>query len=289
MLHVKHEQPRLFVSAAQGAQLFGISRQAFMKWLKAGPPAGRAEAVAPLAAATDLLEHHLKRERIAALVRRKAPQLSGQSLLGLAAAGEYLKVRSAVESMFDLRRIQVRIKTVTLPKGRVWLRVASSAWKNPLDPSFAQRPGGRWNPPGEYPTLYLNADLATARNQLERMLEGCPAGLDDLDDTAFLLVAVRLENPLDLFAHRLTLGIKADLRVCPEPDFSPDSSAMPSQRRRRRRASPVAGDDWGNRGRVLETMGSIHRVRAPAYPPRPHRPHSPRSSSETPTHRSPLS
>jgi RES domain len=86
----------------------------------------------------------------------------------------------------------VKIKTVTLPQGRVWLRVASSAWKNPLDPSFAQRLGGRWNPPGEYPTLYLNADLATARSQLERMLEGYPAGLDDLDDDAFLLVAARL-------------------------------------------------------------------------------------------------
>jgi hypothetical protein len=64
--------------------------------------------------------------------------------------------------------------------------------ENPLDPSFAQRLGGRWNPPGEYPTLCLNADLATARSQLERMLEGYPAGLDDLDDDAFLLVAARL-------------------------------------------------------------------------------------------------
>jgi RES domain len=86
----------------------------------------------------------------------------------------------------------LKIKTVTLPRGRVWLRVASSAWTDPLDPSFAQRLGGRWNPPGEYPTLYLNADLGTARHQLERMLEGYPVGLDDLDDTAFLLVAVRL-------------------------------------------------------------------------------------------------
>ena len=33
------------LSAAQGAGLFGISRQAFSKWLKAGPPDGRAEAV----------------------------------------------------------------------------------------------------------------------------------------------------------------------------------------------------------------------------------------------------
>jgi hypothetical protein len=48
----------------------------------------------------------LKRERIAAVVRRKAPQLSGKSLLELASAGEYMKVRSAVETMFEFRRIQ---------------------------------------------------------------------------------------------------------------------------------------------------------------------------------------
>jgi len=94
------------LSAAQGAQLFGVSRQAFMKWSKTGPPAERAEAVAALAAATDVLDHHLKRERIAAVVRRKAPQLSGQSLLDIASSGEHARVRSAVEAMFDLRRIQ---------------------------------------------------------------------------------------------------------------------------------------------------------------------------------------
>jgi hypothetical protein len=94
------------LSAAQGAQLFGISRQAFMKWLKAGPPAERSEAIAALAAATDLLDHHLKRERIPAVVRRKATGLSGKSLLELAVAGEYTKVRWVVETMFDLGRVQ---------------------------------------------------------------------------------------------------------------------------------------------------------------------------------------
>jgi RES domain len=86
----------------------------------------------------------------------------------------------------------VKIKTVTLPKGRVWLRVANSNWAKPLDPSYAQRLGGRWNAPEACPTLYLNADLATARSQLERMLEGYPAGLDDLDEDAFVLVAARV-------------------------------------------------------------------------------------------------
>jgi hypothetical protein len=94
------------LSAAQGAQLFGISRQAFAKWQKAGPPAERAEAVAALAAATDILDHHLKRERIPAVVRRKAAQLAGKSLLDLALAREYERVRSVVETMFDLRRVQ---------------------------------------------------------------------------------------------------------------------------------------------------------------------------------------
>ena len=86
----------------------------------------------------------------------------------------------------------MRIKTVVLTDGRVWLRVASASWKNPLDSNYAQQAGGRWNPPGAYPALYLNADLATARSQLERMLEGYPVGIDDLDEDAFVLVAARL-------------------------------------------------------------------------------------------------
>ena len=86
----------------------------------------------------------------------------------------------------------MKIKTVGLPDERVWLRVASAGWKNPLDPSYAQRTGGRWNPPNAYPALYLNGDLTTARSQLERMLEGYPAGLDDLDEDAIVLVAARL-------------------------------------------------------------------------------------------------
>jgi RES domain len=86
----------------------------------------------------------------------------------------------------------VKIKVIGLPDERVWLRVASAGWKNPLDPSHAQRAGGRWNPPNAYPALYLNADVTTARSQLERMLEGYPAGLDDLDEDAFVLVAARL-------------------------------------------------------------------------------------------------
>jgi predicted transcriptional regulator len=94
------------LSNAEAARLFGVSRQAFTKWLKKGIPADRAPAVADLAAATDLLDRRIKRERIAAVVRRAAPRLGGRSLYEMAQAGEHAAVRAAVASMFDLRRVQ---------------------------------------------------------------------------------------------------------------------------------------------------------------------------------------
>ena len=48
-----------------------------------------------------------------------------------------------------------------LPDAHEWWRIADPAWTNPLDPSFAQRQGGRWNPPDSFPTLYLDEDMAT--------------------------------------------------------------------------------------------------------------------------------
>ncbi len=69
-----------------------------------------------------------------------------------------------------------------------WLRVADAGWHNPLDPSFAQRRGGRWNPPSSYPTLYLNQDIETARSQIRHMLEGSPVRPEDLDPPYDLVV-----------------------------------------------------------------------------------------------------
>ena len=73
------------LSQAEAARLFGISRQAFGKWLAKGVPAERATAIADLSAATDLLVHYLKRDRIAAVVRRPIPALKGVTLLELVA------------------------------------------------------------------------------------------------------------------------------------------------------------------------------------------------------------
>ncbi|MEX2527274.1 MAG: RES domain-containing protein [Gemmatimonadota bacterium] len=76
-----------------------------------------------------------------------------------------------------------------LPERRIWLRVADPLWTDPLDPSFAAATGGRWNPPDSFPVLYLNADVGTARMQIDRMAVDQPFTADDLDDDAYLLVA----------------------------------------------------------------------------------------------------
>lgn len=94
------------LSAAEAAQLFGVTRQAFAKWQHSGPPPDRSPAVAALAAATDLLQQHVKRERIAAVVRRSSEFLGNKSLIQLAREGKYREVHKAVRDMFDLRRVQ---------------------------------------------------------------------------------------------------------------------------------------------------------------------------------------
>ncbi len=75
--------------------------------------------------------------------------------------------------------------------GLQWFRVADANWDDPLDPSYAQRHGGRWNPPNSFPTLYLNEDLHTARAQITHMLEGSPVDPEDLD-APYILVTVSL-------------------------------------------------------------------------------------------------
>jgi len=80
-------------------------------------------------------------------------------------------------------------ETTTLHNGHTWLRVADEAWEDPLDPTFAQRHGGRWNPPNSYATLYLNQDLDTARAQIRLMLDGSPIRPEDIDRGYVLVTA----------------------------------------------------------------------------------------------------
>lgn len=92
-------------SQAEAARLFGVSRQALAKWLRYGPPVHRAGALADLAAATDLLQHYLKRDRIPAVVRRPVPALGGVSLTDLLTRGDTPTLLAACRDMFAFERV----------------------------------------------------------------------------------------------------------------------------------------------------------------------------------------
>ena len=66
-------------------------------------------------------------------------------------------------------------------RGGEYLRIADPAWSNPLSPEYARRRGGRWNPPGSFGVVYLNASMEVARAQLRHKLE--PRGIrpEDLE------------------------------------------------------------------------------------------------------------
>jgi hypothetical protein len=94
------------LNQSQAARIFGVSRQALNKWLDHGVPADRAEAIADLAAATDLLVRYLKRERVPAVVRRPAEALKNRSLLELLEGGETRTVLEVCRDMFQFDRAQ---------------------------------------------------------------------------------------------------------------------------------------------------------------------------------------
>jgi hypothetical protein len=93
------------LSAAGAGRIFGVSRQAVAKWRGSGVPDDRAVALADLAAATDVLERYVRRDRIPAVVRRPADVLGGLSLLEIAEAGRFSDVHRGVVTMLDLRRV----------------------------------------------------------------------------------------------------------------------------------------------------------------------------------------
>lgn len=118
-----------------------------------------------------------------------------------------------------------------LRDGRVWLRVADEGWHDPLDPSYAGRNGGRWNPPGSFPVLYVNEDLETARAQIRRLLDGQPVYPEDLDPPFVLVAATlpsaqRVANAVSLDGLE-ALGLPASYPVAADGDPVPRSVCQP--------------------------------------------------------------
>jgi len=85
------------------------------------------------------------------------------------------------------------VRSEILPEGRIWYRISEADWIDPLDPSFAAVVGGRWNPPGSHPTLYLNEDRIIARLNLRAFTDDWPYDPEDLlEETGPVLVHATL-------------------------------------------------------------------------------------------------
>lgn len=108
------------------------------------------------------------------------------------------------------------MRTETLPNGHRWLSICDADWDDPLDPSYAARRGGRWNPPDSWRVLYLNEDLVTARLNLQRHLDETPFGPEDLAPASAPQVAVatlpRAQEVADVHtpAGVASVGLPAD-------------------------------------------------------------------------------
>ena len=102
------------------------------------------------------------------------------------------------------------LRTEELPNNHTWWRIADRAWGDPLDPSFAGRHGGRWNPPGRFATLYLNDDIVTARLNLRAFIAQWPYEPEDLrDETGPVLVGARLPRNQRVCDVHTRVGVRA--------------------------------------------------------------------------------
>ena len=260
------------LSQAAAARRFHVSRQAFAKWLRQGAPAERATAVADLAAATDLLVRHLKRDRIPAVVRRPDPGAWRGFLDGPAGAWRYARAARGLPGDVPVRArpgLTVELLYETVPDGHVWWRIADQAWVDPLDPGFAREVGGRWNPPDSFPTLYLNEDMVTARLNLRAFIAGWPYGPEDLrEDTGPVLVGCTLPRRQVVCDVHTPAGVHAAGMPATYP-LDEDGTLVPHNR-----CQPVGAHAQGpwvcaesgpDRRRPATAQGASWR----GFPPRP--------------------
>ena len=153
-----------------------------------------------------------------------------------------------------------------LQDAHVWWRIADPDWADPLDPDFARRRGGRWNPPDSFPVLYVNEDLATARLNLRGFIARWPYEPEDLrDDRGPALVGCVLpRRQIVCDAHSA-----AGLRAAGLPDSYPLDSDGATVSHSRCRPSAARAQPVGLRGVVPARRGRGRRRPRLAWFPRP--------------------
>lgn len=90
----------------------------------------------------------------------------------------------------------------------------------------AMQHGGRWNPPGEFPTTYLALDVETAWAEKLHTFRHYGLPLEHCLPASLVLIRTKLFQVLDLTtaSHRNRLGLTADAMTAGRPPASNGSS-----------------------------------------------------------------
>ena len=97
-------------------------------------------------------------------------------------------------------------------RGGRYVRVADPGWDDPLDGTYAGGRGGRWNPPGSFPVVYLNATETVARANVDKQFATLPYGPQDLNPAEGPLL-VETEVPTTDYVDLVTDAGCAALRL----------------------------------------------------------------------------
>jgi RES domain len=161
-------------------------------------------------------------------------------------------------------------------RGGRYLRVADPGWDDPLSGEHSRRNGGRWNPPGSFGVVYLNASRDVARAQVRHRLEPRGVRPEDLDPGAGP-VLVRTELPDDRYVDAVTerglvsLGLPAGYPLGANGDAVPHDVCRPIGRRAREagergiacrsaaRTAPAGGEELAYFGRRRLRAEGIER------------------------------
>ena len=107
--------------------------------------------------------------------------------------------------------------------------MCEAAWDDPADTTYSKTAGGRWNPPGEFGALYLNATMEVARANARRLYAGAFYQPEDLIGKAELqLVEFAVAQ-----SHDVDCVTPDGLRACelpPQYPFGFDRDYEPSRR-----------------------------------------------------------
>lgn len=138
-------------------------------------------------------------------------------------------------------------------RGGPYLRVADPDWDDPLSGRYAADTGGRWNPPGAFEVVYLNADLRVARAQVRHRLE--PRGIrpEDLEpDRGPVLVHATI--PRQPYVDAVTEQGLSSLGLPKSYPLDERGSPVPHERCR-----PIGKQAWneGEPGIACRSLASV--------------------------------